>query len=323
MATAIQSSVDRVINGTSDLMSSKPLQSMKQTVVKDAINGGGRNGTKTEAPAGTTEASPLLSTPMSDDIIPATTKHSSKNTASILNGPVSGIPSYPITLEHPPPKDLDKVMPNPGMPRANKAVSREKPEGDPRSPADRTVLQQHVMFWDRDNDGVIFPYDTFVGFRRLGFNLLISSLAVPFIHLSFSYPTLKSWIPDPRLPIYLNQIHRTKHGSDSEVYDTEGRFVPEKFESIFSKFDKDNKGGLGWKDIQEMVYTNMNINDPNGWIAERLEWYVTYLLLRDHKGLVSKEKIRGVYDGTIWEVVAQQEEERKQRARAWRSSKLD
>ncbi|KXZ46688.1 hypothetical protein GPECTOR_41g652 [Gonium pectorale] len=181
-----------------------------------------------------------------------------------IETPVSGIPEYPITLQHKPPADLDKVIPN-------------------------------------------------AGFRRLGFNLLISSLAVPFIHFSFSYPTLKSWIPDPRLPIYLDQIHRTKHGSDSEVYDTEGRFVPEKFEELFSKFDRDNKGGLGWKDIQELVYTNMNINDPNGWIAERLEWWVTYLLLRDHKGLVSKEKIRAVYDGTIWETVAQEVEQRKNR----------
>ncbi|GIL80563.1 hypothetical protein Vretimale_16017 [Volvox reticuliferus] len=227
--------------------------------------------------------------------------------------PVYGIPEYPITMEHKPPTDLDKYIANPGMPRANKAISKEKPNGDPRAPANRTVLQQHVMFWDRDNDGVITMADTFVGFRRLGFNLLISSLAVPFIHGSFSYPTQKTWIPDPRLRIYMDRIHRTKHGSDSEVYDNEGRFVPEKFEELFSKYDRDNKGGLGWKDMQELIKSHRNIFDPVGWMAEWLEWSVTYLLLRDHKGLVSKEKIRGVFDGTIWETVAQQEEERKRR----------
>lgn len=34
---------------------------------------------------------------------------------------------------------------------------------------------------------------------------------------------------------------------------------------IFSKYDRENKGGLAWKDIQEMVYSNMNIMDPTGW----------------------------------------------------------
>lgn len=41
-------------------------------------------------------------------------------------------------------------------------------------------------------------------------------------------------------------------------------------------------------------------------------------LLRDHKGLVSKEKIRGVYDGTVWEVVAAEVEARKNRRSAYK-----
>jgi hypothetical protein len=29
--------------------------------------------------------------------------------------------------------------------------------------------------------------------------------------------------------------------------------------------------------LQELVYGNMNVNDPVGWIAERLEWWVGQL----------------------------------------------
>ncbi len=41
-------------------------------------------------------------------------------------------------------------------------------------------------------------------------------------------------------------------------------------------------------------------------------------LLRDHKGLVGKEKIRGVYDGTIWDTVAKEVEERKNRGSSYK-----
>ena len=44
-------------------------------------------------------------------------------------------------------------MPNPGLARATKAVSAEKPSGTSSSPKDRTVLQQHVDFFDFDKDG--------------------------------------------------------------------------------------------------------------------------------------------------------------------------
>jgi len=226
------------------------------------------------------------------------------------------IKDVPVTMKHPPPQDLEKYIPNPGMPRANRCISKEMPNGSETSPPNASALQQHVLWFDFDGDGVIYPWDTFKGFRKLGFNLLLSSIAPIVIHATFSYPTLHSWLPNPLFPIYLDRMHRTKHGSDSEVYDTEGRFVPQKFEEIFSKYDKENKGGLSWRDIQEMVYGNMNVNDPNGWIAERLEWWTFYLLCKDERGIISKEKIRGQYDGSIWEKIAAEVEARKHGARA-------
>ena len=64
------------------------------------------------------------------------------------------------------------------------------------------------------------------GFHRIGFNPILSFIAIFVIHLTFSYWSLDGWIPDPRFPIYTKNIHRTRHGSDSHIYDSEGRFIP-------------------------------------------------------------------------------------------------
>lgn len=68
------------------------------------------------------------------------------------------------------------------------------------------------MFWDRDNDGVIWPWDTYVGFRELGFNILFSLFAIFIINLNLSYPTrlAHSYLPDPFFRVYVDSIHKAK-----------------------------------------------------------------------------------------------------------------
>ena len=92
----------------------------------------------------------------------------------------------------------------------------------------QTVLQQHCDFFDADKDGVVWPLDTFRGFYALGFGFLLSVFAVFLVHVNFSYPTCPGWVPDPFFRVYLDNIHKAKHGSDTGTYDNEGRFVPQK-----------------------------------------------------------------------------------------------
>lgn len=74
--------------------------------------------------------------------------------------------------------------------------------------------------------GILYPQDTFNGFHKIGFNVFLSAFAVLVIHGTFSYPSQEGWLPDPFFSVKINNIHKCKHGSDSESYDTEGRFVP-------------------------------------------------------------------------------------------------
>jgi peroxygenase len=93
---------------------------------------------------------------------------------------------------------------------------------------------------------------------------LLSLLAVFIIHSNFSYPTLPTWIPDPFFRIYVHRIHKDKHGSDSGTYDTEGRFVPQKFEDMFAKY-AEGKDGLTIWDVSKLLKGQRLIADPIGW----------------------------------------------------------
>ncbi|KAI8799792.1 caleosin, partial [Cladochytrium replicatum] len=208
----------------------------------------------------------------------------------------SVLANVPITVQHPAPVELEATLGNAGTPRANIACSQEMPEGSADGKPHLTVLQQHMEFFDRDKNGIVYPWETFLGFYALGFNWLFSILT---ILLTEFYSIQDSWIPNPLMPIYIKNSHRLKHGSDSDVYDEEGRFVPEKFEELFSKFDKDKKKALTLNEILEMTKSMRNIGDLVGMTAMKLEWLTLYMLCGKN-GMIDKESIRRQYDGTLF-----------------------
>ena len=68
---------------------------------------------------------------------------------------------------------------------------------------------------------------------QIGFNPLLSFIAIFVIHGTFSYATQDSWLPDPLFSLIVKNIHQAKHGSDSGARITAQRpcFLP----SLISK----------------------------------------------------------------------------------------
>ncbi|KAK6442511.1 hypothetical protein LTR95_001251 [Oleoguttula sp. CCFEE 5521] len=207
----------------------------------------------------------------------------------------------------------DDPLQDPGTARANLAVSNEAPDGTMQdywaaNHATRTTLQQHCLYFDQDEDGIISLTDTYTAVRKWGWSMLLSIIVVAIIHGGLSYPTQRGWLPDPFFSIRIDNIHKGKHGSDSTTYDNEGRFRPQAFEDLFAKYDRERKGALSRSDLAHALKGQRLLGDVFGSIAAAFEWIAVYLLIWPKDGLLRKDDVRRVFDGSIFEQKAQEYE---------------
>ncbi|KAK4777229.1 hypothetical protein SAY86_005917 [Trapa natans] len=165
----------------------------------------------------------------------------------------------------------------------------------------QTVLQKHVAFFDRNHDGLIYPWETFTGFRAIGCGIQLSLISAILINFVVSSKTrTQGKLPSILFPVEIANIHRAVHGSDSGVYDSEGRFVPSKFEEIFTKHARTHSSALTSDELREMLKSNRETGDYIGWAASWTEWQMLYYLCKDRKGLLPKGKIHAIYDGSLF-----------------------
>nr|XP_027187928.1 probable peroxygenase 5 [Cicer arietinum] len=135
-----------------------------------------------------------------------------------------------------------------------------------------SVLQKHVAFFDRNHDGIIYPKETFEGFRALGFGVVASTSAAALIHAVTSQKTR---------PFSM--------------------FVASKFEEIFSKHAKQHPNALTSDELKEMLKSNREPKDFKGWLAAESEWKILFDLCKDNNGLLQKDIVYSVYDGSLFE----------------------
>ena len=180
-----------------------------------------------------------------------------------------------------------------------------------------STLQKHVLFWDRDLDGIIWPYQIYLGFRELGFGILFAIGAL-LISVFFSYPTRfarfsvlqpgtwRNIVPHPLLPIYLSTGAASIHGSDTGIYSYAGEFSQRRFEEAFDIFDRQDVGGLSAEDSFFLLQKNRCAWDVPGWCFAFMEWWTTWLLLQKD-GRVWKDDLMACYEGSLFFRIAELE----------------
>nr|AAS48644.1 putative ABA-induced protein [Cynodon dactylon] len=180
-----------------------------------------------------------------------------------------------------------------------------------------TPLQRHVAFFDRNKDGVIYPAETYEGFRAIGAGVPLSAVGAAFVNGFLGPKTIpeNEKVGPFKFPIYVKNILKGKHGSDSGVYDAHGRFVPEKFEEIFKKHAHTRPDALTAKELQELLQANREPKDFRGWLGGFTEWKVLYALCKDKDGFLHKDTVKAVYDGSLFDKMEQERKAKKESAK--------
>ncbi|KAI3931526.1 hypothetical protein MKW92_011128 [Papaver armeniacum] len=177
---------------------------------------------------------------------------------------------------------------------------------EPYMSNNQSILQKHAAFFDRNKDGVIYPWETFQGCRAIGLGMGISTALAVFVNLALSGSTRPGKFPNLLFPIEVQNIVKGKHTSNTGVYDAEGNFDHAKFEEIFQKHSKANVDALTADELSGMLKSNRVPKDYRGSVGSWVEWKTFFSVCKDKNGLLQKETLRAFYTGDLFEQMEQE-----------------
>lgn len=186
-------------------------------------------------------------------------------------------------------------------------ISSQNPTRTTTAPArpERTPLQKHVDFFDRDGDHFTTVGETYEGLRALGLGRIASGAAALVINGALSRQTGAPWYS---LTLHNDNIAGAKHDSNSKIYGPNGEFVPAKFEEMWAKNDTNGDKALDSAEIDAMI--DRNKESTAGRLASKAEFGLLNFLAGqpgpDGGKVLTKERMQSFYDGNLFYQVAEE-----------------
>jgi peroxygenase len=178
----------------------------------------------------------------------------------------------------------------------------DSPRAAPAIPwDDMTPLQKHVSFFDYNGDGYVTVLEDYRGLRALGIDPVSATAFASAINAALGTPTAGY----PSLTISIYGIANGVHGSDTGIYDSQGRFVPQAFDQLFADWDRNGSGGLDPAELVARTLDDADLGDLFGITASGAEFGLLYAVAADD-GELTRERMRAFYDGTLFYVLAEE-----------------
>lgn len=183
------------------------------------------------------------------------------------------------------------------------ATRSAAPAPAPAPSTQRTCLQKHVDFFDRNHDGQITVGETYDGLRALGLGRGRAAVSALAINLGLGPSTSAHWYTPTTIDT--SRIQFGKHGSDTGIIDANGNFVQAKFDEMFDKFDANKDGDLNEDEVKNMLTANRT--DKVGHAASNAEFSLLMEIASEDKGgtrVLSRDRMASLYDGSLFYKVA-------------------